>query len=129
MRKILIGIVIVLFVFLTPYVTIQVMERYKVHPIEGNTELPKNVEPKTDITKPEIKEDLKLDKEKKKEYIPSKDFMTGYWEGYNGKKALFFRWSSNEDYRQGHMLGAYDKKNNIERYEKPKNDPKEPKKD
>jgi len=124
MRKFLIGIVIVLFVFLTPYVTIQVMERYKVHPIEGNHETQKNAESKNDFTKPDKNEELKLDKDKKKEYVPSKDFITGYWEGYNGKKALFFRWSSNEDYRQGHMLGAYDKKNNIDRYEKPKSDSK-----
>jgi hypothetical protein len=51
---------------------------------------------------------------------PSEIFMNGYWDGWRGKISGTFRWTFNEEYRQGHMLGSYDRKNGIDRYEKPK---------
>jgi hypothetical protein len=51
---------------------------------------------------------------------PSASFMTGYWDGWHGKWLGPVRWTASNDYRQGHMLGSYDRKNNITRYPAPK---------
>jgi hypothetical protein len=51
---------------------------------------------------------------------PSETFMNGYWDGWKGKIYSPFRWTVNADYRQGHMLGSYDRKNGIDRYERKK---------
>jgi hypothetical protein len=51
--------------------------------------------------------------------IQSDSYMKGYWDGKNGKALGPIQWILNDEYRQGHMVGAYDKKNKIERYENP----------
>jgi len=51
---------------------------------------------------------------------PSATFMTGYWDGGHGKWLGPIRWTLSDDYRQGHMLGSYDRKNRIDRYPAPK---------
>lgn len=48
--------------------------------------------------------------------IPSSSFMKGYWDGWHGMWLGPIRWTLSDDYRQGHMLGSYDRKHNIERY-------------
>lgn len=58
-----------------------------------------------------------LTKEKEKEDTPpSKIFMNGYYDGWNAKWRGPVRWALNDDYRQGHMLGVYDRQNDIPRY-------------
>jgi len=52
--------------------------------------------------------------------IPSATFMTGYWDGWHGKWLGPIRWTLSDDYRQGHMLGSYDRRNGIDRYPSPK---------
>ena len=47
---------------------------------------------------------------------PSATFLSGYRDGWNGKWLGPIRWTISDDYRQGHMLGSYDKKNGNERY-------------
>lgn len=47
---------------------------------------------------------------------PSQSYMNGYWDGYHGKWLGPFRWTFDDDYRQGRMQGAYDRENNIKRY-------------
>lgn len=47
---------------------------------------------------------------------PSTTFLSGYRDGWNGKWLGPIRWTLSDDYRQGHMLGSYDKKNGNERY-------------
>lgn len=51
--------------------------------------------------------------------IPSKTFMSGYWDGWHGIWLGPIHWTISDDYRQGHMLGSYDKKNGINRYPRP----------
>jgi hypothetical protein len=48
-----------------------------------------------------------------KEYSPK--FISGYRDGWHGKWLGPVRWTINDDYRQGHMLGSYDRKNGINR--------------
>lgn len=47
---------------------------------------------------------------------PSRSFMMGYWDGFHGKWLGPVRWTLSNEYRQGHMLGAYDRKHGIMRY-------------
>lgn len=47
---------------------------------------------------------------------PSASFMKGYWDGWHGTWLGPIKWTINDDYRQGHMLGSYDRKNKIKRY-------------
>jgi len=51
---------------------------------------------------------------------PSATFMSGYWDGWHGKWLGPIRWTLSDDYRQGHMLGSYDRRNGINRYPAPK---------
>lgn len=51
---------------------------------------------------------------------PTATFLNGYWDGWHGKWLGPIRWTLSNDYRQGHMLGTYDKKNGITRYSPPK---------
>ena len=48
--------------------------------------------------------------------MPSFSFMSGYWDGWHGKWLGPIRWTLNDEYRQGHMLGTYDRKKGIHRY-------------
>ena len=52
-----------------------------------------------------------------KEDQPSDDFLKGYNDGWKGKWLGPIRWTMSEDYRQGHMLGAYDQKKQKARYD------------
>lgn len=47
---------------------------------------------------------------------PSQIFLSGYYDGWRGKAVGPIRWIVNEDYRQGHMLGVYDRKKGVDRY-------------
>lgn len=121
MKKLLALIVIALFVVLTPYLTVKVMERYKVQPevVEEIIALPEPTpipEPKPATPEPK--------KEEKKKESANPEFLRGYWDGWDGKRLPIIRWTTNEDYRQGHMLGSYDHKHKIERYQRPKTEPK-----
>jgi len=51
---------------------------------------------------------------------PTATFMSGYWDGWHGKWLGPIRWTLSDDYRQGHMLGSYDRRNGIDRYPAPK---------
>lgn len=52
---------------------------------------------------------------------PSISFMNGYWDGWHGKWLGPIRWTLSDEYRQGHMLGSYDRKKGIDdRYPKNK---------
>lgn len=51
---------------------------------------------------------------------PTATFMSGYWDGWHGKWLGPIRWTLSDDYRQGHMLGSYDRRNGINRYPSPK---------
>ena len=48
--------------------------------------------------------------------LPSASFMSGYWDGWHGKWLGPIRWTLNDEYRQGHMLGTYDREKGIDRY-------------
>lgn len=51
---------------------------------------------------------------------PSSSFMTGYWDGWHGVWLGPVRWVVSDDYRQGHMLGVYDRRHGISnRYPRP----------
>lgn len=50
--------------------------------------------------------------------LETNDFLTGYWDGQNKKWHGSIHWSTNPEYRRGHMLGSFDKKHKIERYDK-----------
>lgn len=50
---------------------------------------------------------------------PTATFMSGYWDGWHGKWLGPIRWTLSDDYRQGHMLGSYDRRNGINRYPAP----------
>lgn len=41
---------------------------------------------------------------------PSKDWMTGYWDGYTGKWLGPLKWTVSDDYRNGHQIGAEDRR-------------------
>jgi hypothetical protein len=121
MKKLLAISVIALFIVLTPYLTVKVIERYKVKPevVEETIELPESkpeINPQPLITEPK--------KEEKKKESANPEFIRGYWDGWDGKRLPIIRWTTNEDYRQGHMLGTYDHKHKIERYERPKSQSK-----
>lgn len=52
---------------------------------------------------------------------PSASFMNGYWDGWHGKWLGPIRWTLSDEYRQGHMLGSYDRKKGVDdRYPKKK---------
>lgn len=131
MRKILISIILVLFVVSTPLITLSIIESVKVKPDGKLAELPPVTPPKE--PQPNLPEDKPTEKptEKKEEdKTASPEFLKGYWDGYMGKKLPLLKFSLSDDYRQGHMLGAYDKKHDIKRYAMPKELLKEePKKD
>jgi hypothetical protein len=105
----------------TPFVILAIINFMRIkpehhHPIaEYATAQQPIIEPKEKIAVERIIVSQKEQQEQK----PSESFITGYWDGWRGKLAGPFRWALAEDYRQGHMLGSYDRKNGIERYERP----------
>ena len=44
---------------------------------------------------------------------PSTAYMNGYWDGWHGKWLGPIRWTLSDEYRQGHMMGTYDRKHGI----------------
>ena len=46
----------------------------------------------------------------------SEKFLNGYRDGWNKKWLGPINWTFSDDYRQGHMLGSYDRKNGNDRY-------------
>lgn len=48
---------------------------------------------------------------------PSAAFLSGYQDGWHGKWLGPVRWTLSDDYRQGHMLGSYDRKKGNDRYD------------
>jgi hypothetical protein len=51
---------------------------------------------------------------------PSTTYMNGYWDGWHGVWLGPIRWTLSDDYRQGHMLGTYDRRHGINnRYPRP----------
>ena len=94
-------IFIIIAILSTPFLVISVITLMKVDPETIN----QIQEPEKPIVSP---------------VLPSASFMEGYWDGWYGKWLGPIRWTVNRDYRQGHMLGTYDKKNNIYRFSMPK---------
>jgi hypothetical protein len=85
----------------------------------GMTEMP----PRQPVTPPPLADKPKDTSPPKADPIPvpppaspSRSFMMGYWDGFHGKWLGPVRWTLSNEYRQGHMLGAYDRKNGIMRY-------------
>lgn len=55
-----------------------------------------------------------------KEETPSKEFIRGYWEGYNGKWWSPFHNTLSSEFRSGRSLGKKDRKQGLEpRYSPP----------
>lgn len=69
-----------------------------------------------EITQPIVESVEPINATKPVAPIPSSTFMKGYWDGWHRIWLGPIRWTISDDYRQGHMLGAYDRKHNIERY-------------
>ena len=47
--------------------------------------------------------------------VDSKEFVKGYKDGWENKWTGAIYWTLSRDYRQGHMIGTYDKQNNKEK--------------
>lgn len=130
MRKILFIVVVVLFVISTPFVTLSVINKLKVHPDAKLAELPpvvppKEPQPNLPPEKPSEKpaatpEKPKAEPKKEEDKTATPEFLKGYWDGYMGVRMPILKFSLSDDYRQGHMLGVYDKKHDIKRYTMPK---------
>lgn len=126
MRKILVLIIVALFIISTPFITLSIMEKVRVQPEGKLAELPpvtppKEPQPNLPPEKPAATpEKPKAEPKKEEEKTASPEFLKGYWDGYMGYKMPIFKFSLSEDYRQGHMLGVYDKKHDIKRYAMPK---------
>lgn len=108
-------IVLVLAIFSTPFVVLSIIGLMQIKP-----ETQQFVPPTSNITSVELEPLKPLEPTAELQQIPSKSFMSGYWDGWHGVWLGPIRWTVSDDYRQGHMLGSYDRRNKTSRYPPPK---------
>ena len=103
---------LVLAILSTPFLVLSIIGIMRVKPEYQQSE-PLAVEP---ITEPITDVPSQLLSPSKS---PSKNFMNGYWDGWHGVWLGPIRWTVSDEYRQGNMLGSYDRRNKISRYPPP----------
>lgn len=113
--------VLALAILATPLVVLGIIGVMRVKP---EVHQPIAEMPLVDVAKPAVPEDVKPVPPQAGAPIPPKSpssaYMNGYWDGWHGVWLGPIRWTLSDDYRQGHMLGTYDRRHGIkDRYPRP----------
>lgn len=112
-------VTLAIIVLSTPFIIIMIIELLRLPPKTSPVEVKPIVTIPEVVVKPSETplESLETPQKEVPKY-PSTNFMNGYWDGMRGRWLGAIKWTLSEDYRQGHMLGSYDRRKNINRYSK-----------
>lgn len=102
----------IIVIITVPIVTILILNLFRVKPIILN----QIVHDEEVVVMPVVETTSEIVSEVVSEVI-SVEFKQGYSAAQKKQRLGPLRWTLSSDYRQGYMLGTYDAKNNIDRYQ------------